>query len=351
MTSANSAAGVEELLDATAAVGLRTELPSADSEVDLILINPVGGGRILVEVKRMELASADRIESRIRQWDTTSDHSADIRVVVANRITQQARQLLEAAKWGWLDLRGHLHLAAEGLYIDANVPRLREPSGPTQPSAGRVGQEVAALLLLEPTQPAAVREIARTLGRSASTVSQALASMRHASLIDDRRRPVVPDLFWELADHWKPNTVDLQSSPSPTTNRAVGSVDEALRLGLTDVEATSGWALTDTLAAAAYGAPVGARLDHPPDFYVPDQTTMRRALQLLGSAPSHESRAATIRIAPFPLVCARRIDWPDETWPLTRPLFVALDLAADPGRGREILAGWSPPSEAGPRVW
>lgn len=350
MTSRNSAAGVDELLDATAAVGLRAELPSADSEGDLVLINPVGGDRILVEVKRMELASADRIENRIRQWDTASDDRSVLRVVVADRITQQARQLLEAASWGWLDLRGHLHLAAEGLYVDANVPGLREPSGSSQPLAGRVGQEVAALLLLDPSQPAAVREIARTLGRSASTVSQAIASMRQASLVDDRRKPVVPDLFWELADRWKPNTVDLQSSPSPTKTRAVGAVDDALRLGLTDVEATSGWALTDTLAAAAYGAPVGARSDHPPDFYVPDQTTMRRALHLLGPTPGHESRAATIRIAPFPLVCARRIDWPDETWPLARPLFVALDLASDLGRGREILAGWSPPSGAGQRV-
>ncbi len=49
-------------------------------------------------------------------------------------------------------------------------------------------------------------EIARTLGRSASTVSQAITSMRQASLIDDHRRPIVPNLFWELADRWKPLT-------------------------------------------------------------------------------------------------------------------------------------------------
>jgi hypothetical protein len=120
---------------------------------------------------------------------------------------------------------------------------------------------------------------------------------------------------------------------------------------LTDIATSTGWALTDTMAAAAYGAPVSARSDHPPDFYVPDQTTRRRALHLLGPAPSHESRAATIRVAPFALICARRIDCPNETWPLARPLFVALDLAADPGRGREILDGWSPPPEAGQRVW
>ena len=32
-----------------------------------------------------------------------------------------------------------------------------------------------------------------------------------------------------------------------------------------------------------------------------------------------------------------------EHWPLANPLFVALDLARDPGRGRQILDGWQPP--------
>ena len=88
-----------------------------------------------------------------------------------------------------------------------------------------------------------------------------------------------------------------------------------------------------------------------PDFYVPDQAVMRRALHLLGPASSHQTRAATIRVAPFALLCTQRVDLPSETWPLTRPLFVALDLAQDPDRGREVLAGWTPPQGVGPRVW
>jgi hypothetical protein len=50
-------------------------------------------------------------------------------------------------------------------------------------------------------------------------------------------------------------------------------------------------------------------------------------------------------------VCTQRIHLIDETWPLAQPLFVALDLAQDPDRGRELLDGWTPPTEAGPRVW
>lgn len=53
------------------------------------------------------------------------------------------------------------------------------------------------------------------------------------------------------------------------------------------------------------------------------------------------------------MICSRRVDatgWANEIWPLAQPLFVALDLAQDPGRGREILADWTPP-EQWHRVW
>lgn len=350
MQTPGAAAGVEELRDAAAAIGLRAESPPAGAGADLVLVNP-GGAPILVQIIRTSLVSADRLERLIRHPKARWAEYSHIKVVVADRITEQARQQLQAAGWSWLDLRGHLHLVGVGLFVDANVPRLHEERGLPKPLSGRASREVAALLLLDPTRPASIREIARTLGRSASTVSHAIASMRQASLVDDRGKAVIPDLFWELADNWKPDSKDMQRLPSPHATRAAGSIDEPLRLGLDDVEATTGWALTDTLAAAAYGAPVGARSDHPPDFYIPDQAIMRRAIHLLGAAPSHETRAATIRIAPFPLICARRIDWPHETWPLARPLFVALDLASDPGRGREVLDGWTPPPEAGHRVW
>jgi hypothetical protein len=343
--------GVEELREAAAAVGLSVDTSSTDdSGADLVLINPAGG-RIVAQIKRVSLASVDGLERRISQWNARSDRKADIRVVVADRVTEQARQLLRAAGWGWLDLRGHLHLAGEGLFVDTDVPRLREAPDQSTPLAGRVGQEVAALLLLDPARPAIVRDIARTLSRAPSSVSEAITSMRGAALVDEHRKPLIPSLFWELAARWHPVQKDVQLPPSPTVTAVHGSVNETLRLGIEDVEATTGWALTDTLAAAAYGAPIGTRSDYPPDFYVPDQVTLRRAVHLLGAAQSHETRGATIKVAPVPLICTRRIDWPDETWPLAPPLFVALDLARDPGRGREVLEGWTPPSEAGQRVW
>jgi hypothetical protein len=80
-------------------------------------------------------------------------------------------------------------------------------------------------------------------------------------------------------------------------------------------------------------------------------TIMRRATQLLGEATDHEKRTATIRVAPVRLVCECRVDLPDHEWPLARPLFVALDLAQDPDRGRAILKEWTPPEAVGQRVW
>jgi hypothetical protein len=341
--------GVQALRDAVASVGLGVEVSAGDSAVDLILRNPAGG-LVSVEVKRLSLASVDGLPRRLAEWNK-SLLPESVGVVVADRVTAGARDLLNAAGWGWLDLRGHLHVAGAGAFIDVDVPALRPPPGRSGPLAGHVGLEVASLLLLSPDLPAGVRQIAGTLGRAASSVSEVLTSMRTAGLLDENRRPTVPELFWELARRWSPPVyADVQAVPSPSTGTDGGSVDQALRLGFQGVETTTGWALTDTMAAAAYGAPVGVRLDYPPDFYVPDQVTLRRAVHVLGAAHDRGSRAATVRVAPVPLVCTRRVDAPNETWPLAQPLFVALDLAQDPGRGREVLEGWTPP-EGTPRVW
>jgi hypothetical protein len=71
-------------------------------------------------------------------------------------------------------------------------------------------------------------------------------------------------------------------------------------------------------------------------------------MRLLGVAADPAYRRASIRVAPVPAVCQQRIDpaarrqdseaWAvvSQRWPLANPLFVALDLAHDPGRGREI---------------
>jgi hypothetical protein len=110
--------------------------------------------------------------------------------------------------------------------------------------------------------------------------------------------------------------------------------------------------LTDSVAAAAYGAPVALRSGQLLDFFVPDQSTLRRATTLLGAATTTSQAQATLRVAPVPAVVKNRVDLDTDSteWPLAHPLFVALDLAQDVGRGREILDAWTPDG-GWTRVW
>jgi len=80
------------------------------------------------------------------------------------------------------------------------------------------------------------------------------------------------------------------------------------------------------------------------------------ARQVYGDA-AYETRQATVGVPPVAWACRHRVDTgrlertpPGVRWPAVHPVFVALDLAVDPSRGREILDGWSPP-EPFHRVW
>lgn len=339
------AAGVA-LRAAAEAVGLRLDgdhTAVGDHAHDVALVSPAGRP-IAIEFKRMSLASVDGLARRIDEWSRRLPEDT-IGVLVADRVTAEARQVLNEAGWGWLDLRGHLHVVGRGLFVDADVPAITEKLARHEPFTGQVGVEVAVALLLRPDRPATVRGLAKSLGRAPSSVSEVLSRLRHNGLLDSAGRPAIPDLFVRVADVWQPSQVDVLVAPTPGDN----AVNTALHMGLDHVDDTTGWAIGDTVAAAAYGAPVGIRADHPPDFYVPDRAVFRRAEQLLGVARDHASRAATVRLAPVVTVCASRVAAVDQAWPLVQPLFVALDLAKDPGRGREILTGWTP--DGWPRVW
>ncbi|SDD01167.1 transcriptional regulator [Actinokineospora iranica] len=347
-SSARGRDAEDALIGAVEVLGLAARAPiEAGLSRDLVLVLP-DGRELGIQVKSASLITADSLPSQLRRW-SESLAGDQARVIVADRITAEARNSLSQAGWSWLDLRGHLRLIGPGVFIDSDIPALVKPGVDRQGISGQVGVELSALLLLDPTRRVGVRAAATMLARAPSSVSEAFTALRAAGLVDGENRPAAPELFWELAEKWKPVSRDLASIPVPGRGRD----NAALRLGLDDIESDVGWALTDTVAAAVYGAPVSIRASHPPDFYVPDQGTLRRAVPLLGTATVPSSRAGRVRVAPVSLVCARRIDvaaWADEKWPLANPLFVALDLAQDPGRGREILDGWTP-REVGHRVW
>ncbi|MFC8044917.1 hypothetical protein [Nocardia sp. NPDC057353] len=335
-----SAAGAREhLADALRSVGLENE--AGDGTV---LIVRHGAERIAIEVEAASLITAKDVSRLVRRATEEGEQRPRPRVLVAKRITEDARRSLREAGYSWLDLRGRLHLAAPGLFVHADV----EPVLTTrraEPFAGAVVVEVAVTALLAPERPVRIRHIAQSIGRAPSSVSVAVDGLRRAGLLTSDGVPDVPGLFWELAAAWRPEELDIAELPLDDLG-----LRQALRMNDADVS-VAGWALSDSHAAAAYGAPIAIRADSPPDFYVPDSAVLRRAAKLLGTTNrGRGDRAATLRVSPVGYVCRHRVAPQAGEWPLAHPLFVALDLAGDPGRGREIVELWTPEGEFR-RVW
>jgi len=320
-----------------------------------LLVSIPEAGTYGVEVKSVAArAEPDRIARSIRGWDAqleamrheTGEHV--VGVVVAGVLPVATKMLLRDHCWGWLDRRGELDLRAPGLVLHTTDISPTAPSVGTAariPIRGRAGITTAACLLLDPDGRPGVREIARRGDLAPSTVSTALSDLRTASLVEDDGRPLVPELFWALADAWKPDRHAFAEVPSPGTRLSLGldSLDE------------SGWVVGSSVGAAAWSAPVVVASGAPPDFYVPSERDLRAAQRELRTAHTIDERACTVAVAPTVLVVCPRYEaaslaTPWLEWPVAHPLFVALDLSLDRARGVEILGDWNPPAPF-KRVW
>jgi hypothetical protein len=166
------------------------------------------------------------------------------------------------------------------------------------------------------------------LGFAPSTISEALTRLRDAGLVDDSGLAVTPELFWALADRWRPKRTSVAEQPDPTGSD------------------TAGWCVTGTVAAAELGAPV-VSTGAAPDLYVPGPVVATIAARRYGVARDASVAAASIAVAPARAVNDEALPPAHQGWPLAHPVAVALDLAQDRARGREILDDWSPPE----RVW
>lgn len=254
---------------------------------------------------------------------------ARVSVVIGDLIGEAARQALRDAGWGWLDRRGHLRLLAEGIWVETAVPPMPRPgtgSGLGESVRGTSGIAVAAAHLIHPDDPPGVRELARRVGLSAAAISTARRRLVDAGLLARNGEPAVPDLFWALASVWRSS-----------------------RRGLARVPKTDGLAVTGTHAAVALGAPLAATGHYPVHLLAADERAFQRARLLGGEATS--TPAATLTLAPTPLALDAEIMGPTtvEGLPTVHPLFVALELADDPGRGSEALDQWTPHGVV--RVW
>ncbi|MBK5221624.1 MAG: hypothetical protein JJE52_01855 [Acidimicrobiia bacterium] len=288
------------------------------------------------------------------------------KIVVANQVSTEAKDFLaernEANRtfgWSWLDRRGELvlnHPKASGVIqfdldaIDRNPAR---PGGwglasPRSSGAirGRAGMSYAAAVLLDPTERPSIRAVAEQAGMSHGAIGEAAKLMRDAGLIRRNGEPEIPDLFDALADAWGP-TLIAPVDTVPTREDA-----DRLRANVDDLS-DLGWGLGGDEAALSWGAPMflsGFR----PWIWVPTEADARRATRALQPAKWDDSRVV-FAVAPTLLVSRTRVPSPGIAEPAfiptVHPLFLALDLARDPGRGREILDGWNPKQPEIHRVW
>ncbi len=342
-----AADAAEALLEALRELGVAEQGRSEHGATPDVVVTRPDGSQLAFEVK----ASAVPTPAQVQRLTVAGpSRDADLGVVVGDELSLTVRRALEERGWGWLDRRGHLQLRLpdRGVVIDADVrPAARARSVRSQASSvrGRGGLAFAFAALMHPDEVPSVRAVARANGLAPSSVSDGRKALLSASLLRRDGTALVPELFWALEEAWRPQFVALDRYPHP-------DVDDAVRLdiGMGDAK-RPGWALTDTLAAIAWGAPLVAQGSYPPEFYVPSPQSLRRAVAILGEARSFDQRGASIAVAPLTVVSAPRFDHGRE-WYLAHPLAVALDLAHDPSRGREALDAWDPQGVPGfRRVW
>jgi DNA-binding transcriptional ArsR family regulator len=200
------------LVDAFAQLGVRTRQAHGAPDQGADLVIEPGGTRI--QVKHRALVTDEVARRMLAETPRPSD---SVLLVVGDRVTETARRLLVEQHAGYYDLRGHLALRSTNVVIDADVEPVSGRAERTHALSGRAGLEVATALLMEPAADMAVRELARRLGRSASTVSQVLAALRRADLINDRHRVEGTQLFWQVADRWPARVSTWHDCPCQAT--------------------------------------------------------------------------------------------------------------------------------------
>lgn len=315
------------------------------------------------------VTAVDALSARQAQMLIASEARGS-KIVVANQLSEEAKDVfsehnrsLRVHGWSWLDRRGELQLnhpdASGTLQFTGTKPRHGGASGGVSrlaaprsdgPIRGRAGISCAAAILLHPDDPPSIRAIARGAQMSHGAIGEASKLLRTAGLVLPNGQPEVPDLFWALAAVWGPTRA------TPVGTLPTEQVAERLHANA-DGPATAmvpGWCVGGDEAALASGAPmfVAGSL---PWVWVPTEVDARRAERQLGAA-SWNDCAAVVAVPPTALVTLNRV-WPQTSGrplphlPTAHPLFLALDLAQDPARGREILEQWQPDEAGIQGVW
>ena len=320
---------IADAADAAVAAARDAGLDARDDGGGTIVIT-IDGRRIDFVVRPVAYCTGQR--ARDLAEEASDAHARHL--VVADRLTSEAKAILTDAKWSWLDRRGRLHLHGPGVRVDVEVPSAARVSTSTaSPISGRGGLAVAYWLCSHPGDALSPTKSAAALRLAPSTISTAVRRLADAGLVDDHGAGIFPELFWELADAWRPVRTWLLTTPDPARHVPADP-------------SQPGWRRSGTAAAAAYGAPVVAAADSTLELYVPGPVEVSIASRTYGVAQPGIG-PTVIAVAPVSAVVSQATPHVIDGWPAAPPLTVALDLAQDRARGREVLESW----EADDAVW
>ncbi len=193
---------LRDVLDALA----RAKVPASGGRDGQLVVD---GTEMPIEIKRLSAVTPTIARGPRRLPKGT------LGVIVADRISVEARRELEARGWGWVDRRGHVRVWAPGLRRATEIAPLRThaPGDRFASAFPPVGIEVALALLEDPERVWSVTDLAARIGRAAGGVSERLRALQHAGLVDRRNQPIVPELFWELVGPWHRRPPALGSFP------------------------------------------------------------------------------------------------------------------------------------------
>jgi hypothetical protein len=318
-----------QAVDAAVAALRVADIEVAEPTHQALLKARVDGRSLSITVVAVSYCTGQRARELVQRQ---SARPGAVHLVVADRVTAEARAVLGDARWSWLDRRGQLHLRGPGVRVDLQVEGLEAPtaSRADPPIAGRSGITVAYWLCAHPGQSLSPTRSAPQLRLAPSTISTSVRRLADAGLVDDDGAGVFPELFWELADAWPVERTWLIAPPDPANHTSP------------DPKAPR-WRRTGTAAAAAYGAPVVSTAGGPIELYVAGPVEVSVAVRRHGRAEPGTG-AAAIAVAPVSEVVAGPADNDApvlDGWLAAPVLTVALDLAQDRARGREILNDWS----------
>src|SRR6185437_11075310 len=284
---------INEAVDALATAlqaiqaGVSGSRPGAqfDSVVDVTV-----DGRVFVIALRFKAYCTGQTARQLIAM-TDSKTVEGLPMVVADRMTAEARDLLNDAGWSWLDRRGRLHLRWPTVRVDLDVAPsvLSAKTTNTGPAiSGRSGVTVAYWLLQHPDRSLSPTGQRAELTLAPSSISTAVRRLSEAGLVDDQGLAMVPELFWELAAAWRTEQAWLARAPVPADHSSP------------DVDGTT-WRRSGSVAAAAWGAPVVTTGGGPVELYVGGPVELSIARRRYGAADPGTG-TAVLSVPPTTLV-------------------------------------------------